>query len=314
MAVTRFVAAAASPLLLLLLLCLSCAPQLAAAARAPRDLRKRPAPAAIAPSSSPLGGSPLPVVLWHGMGDWCCDSRSMGHVEDMISTGLGTYVYSVRLGESEAKDRDAGFLGDVNAQIAQVCDTLAEDPKLAGGFNAVGFSQGAQFLRAVVEMCPTLRNGSATAFPRVHKLVSFGGQHQGVMEVSRPLPPTPHTLPSLASPQHRPPDLSLTLSRSLPSIHLPLARLASPGPTQWPGCGENVSGFFCNTLRALMAMGAYSDLVRTRLVQAQYFKDPFNYPEYLARNVFLPHINNEIAGARRADYAKNLASLDLLLL
>mmetsp|Transcript_14484 Transcript_14484/g.36549 ORF Transcript_14484/g.36549 Transcript_14484/m.36549 type:complete len:175 (-) Transcript_14484:104-628(-) len=88
----------------------------------------------------------------------------------------------------------------------------------------------------------------------------------------------------------------------------------TPTLLKWPGCGDSVSGFFCNTLRALMAMGAYSDLVRSRLVQAQYFKDPFNYDEYLRKNVFLPHINNEVAGSRQSDYAKNLASLDLLLL
>lgn len=35
---------------------------------------------------------------------------------------------------------------DVNEQVAFVCDTIAQDPKLKGGYNAMGFSQGAQFL------------------------------------------------------------------------------------------------------------------------------------------------------------------------
>ena len=31
-------------------------------------------------------------------------------------------------------------------QIKQVCDKLASDPKLKNGYNALGFSQGGQFL------------------------------------------------------------------------------------------------------------------------------------------------------------------------
>ena len=83
---------------------------------------------------------------------------------------------------------------------------------------------------------------------------------------------------------------------------------------EWPGCGKNVSSFFCATLRSLLALGAYSDYVRTKVVQAQYFKDPWKYEEYLSKNIFLPYINNEVASKRRSDYRDNLASLDLLLL
>ncbi len=35
---------------------------------------------------------------------------------------------------------------DVNEQVSMVCSQLAQDPKLKGGYNAMGFSQGAQFL------------------------------------------------------------------------------------------------------------------------------------------------------------------------
>lgn len=37
-------------------------------------------------------------------------------------------------------------------------------------YNAIGFSQGSQFLRAVAQRCPQ----------GMRKLISFGGQHQGV--------------------------------------------------------------------------------------------------------------------------------------
>ena len=34
----------------------------------------------------------------------------------------------------------------VYIQITEVCDMLSSDSKLANGFNAMGFSQGGQFL------------------------------------------------------------------------------------------------------------------------------------------------------------------------
>ena len=37
----------------------------------------------------------------------------------------------------------------------------------ANGYNAIGFSQGGQFLRGVAQKCPGMKN-----------LISFGGQHQ----------------------------------------------------------------------------------------------------------------------------------------
>ena len=95
-------------------------------------------------------------------------------------------------------------------QVKQVCDKVASDPKLKNGYNALGFSQGGQFLwvhfqsilfffsrklyqkldlnigwvvtelwsyscflnfsRAVAQRCPT---------PPMLNLISFGGQHQG---------------------------------------------------------------------------------------------------------------------------------------
>jgi hypothetical protein len=55
--------------------------------------------------------------------------------------------------------------------IALMQTQLASDPNLKDGFNAVGFSQGGQFLRAYVERCNN---------PPVHNLITFGGQHMGM--------------------------------------------------------------------------------------------------------------------------------------
>ena len=55
--------------------------------------------------------------------------------------------------------------------MIQVCEMIANDPALQNGFNAIGFSQGGQFLRAVAQRCPT---------PRMRNLITVGSQHQGV--------------------------------------------------------------------------------------------------------------------------------------
>lgn len=43
---------------------------------------------------------------------------------------------------------------DVNDQVSVVCSQLAQDPKLKGGYNAMGFSQGAQFLYVTTVLDP----------------------------------------------------------------------------------------------------------------------------------------------------------------
>lgn len=44
------------------------------------------------------------------------------------------------------QDTENGFFLDVNTQVSMACQQLAQDPKLKGGYNAMGFSQGGQFL------------------------------------------------------------------------------------------------------------------------------------------------------------------------
>lgn len=48
---------------------------------------------------------------------------------------------------------------------------MKADPKLSEGFNAVGFSQGALFIRAYVQRCNS---------PPVRNLISIGGPNMGV--------------------------------------------------------------------------------------------------------------------------------------
>jgi len=113
-----------------------------------------------------------PTVLWHGMGDTCCYPFSMGKLKDLIEAHLpGIYVYSIEVGDSIEADELNGYFMNVNEQIDYVCKKLKNDSQLANGFNAMGFSQGGQFLRAYVERCND---------PPIYNLLSVGGQHQGV--------------------------------------------------------------------------------------------------------------------------------------
>lgn len=78
------------------------------------------------------------------------------------------------MADDASQDRSATFLGNVTEQIAKVCDDLASDPILstAPAIDALGFSQGGQFLRGYVERCND---------PPVRSLVTFGSQHNGIV-------------------------------------------------------------------------------------------------------------------------------------
>ncbi|CAO2653742.1 Nn.00g031530.m01.CDS01 [Neocucurbitaria sp. VM-36] len=127
--------------------------------------------------ASPLSrptSKPLPLLIWHGLGDnYAADG--LHTVGDLANeTNPGTYVYYIRLDEDASSDRTATFLGNVTEQIAQVCEDIATHKVLskAPGLNALGFSQGGQFLRGLVERC-----GDTI---KIKNLVTFGSQHNGI--------------------------------------------------------------------------------------------------------------------------------------
>lgn len=114
----------------------------------------------------------LPVVIWHGMGDSCCNPLSMGRIKSVIEDNVpGIYVRSLQIGDNILTDTTNGFFMNVNKQIDMACQKLSSDPKMKNGYHAIGFSQGGQFLRAVAQRCPN---------PPMVNLVSIGGQHEGV--------------------------------------------------------------------------------------------------------------------------------------
>ena len=132
----------------------------------------------------------LPIVLWHGMGDSCCDPRSIGAVTDYIKALVpDIFIYSISTGVNEISDISSSYFGLVDQQVDRVCDEIRAIPQLQRGFTAVGFSQGGQFLRAVVQRCQ--HRG-----PAAHTLVTMGAQHEGVMDIPGCWEPSFNSTPS----------------------------------------------------------------------------------------------------------------------
>ncbi|KAG9040538.1 hypothetical protein FS837_000502, partial [Tulasnella sp. UAMH 9824] len=86
----------------------------------------------------------------------------------------GIFVHSVYISENQDEDKKAGFFGNLDNHLPQVYDQLNAIPELEGGFDAIGFSQAGQFLRAYVEIYNE---------PPMHNLITFGSQHMGVSEL-----------------------------------------------------------------------------------------------------------------------------------
>ncbi|RAH65516.1 palmitoyl-protein thioesterase family protein, partial [Aspergillus aculeatinus CBS 121060] len=125
------------------------------------------------PRTTPNDLTPLPLIIWHGLGDTYTNPSLTALTEVVTRIHEGTYTHLIHLGDDAATDRRNTFLGNLTTQIADVCAQLAVHPILstAPAVNAIGFSQGGQFLRAYVERCNA---------PPVRTLITFGSQHNGI--------------------------------------------------------------------------------------------------------------------------------------
>lgn len=130
------------------------------------------------PASSP-SSSPLPLLIWHGLGD-TYDADGLHSTGDLAQEVYpGTYVYYIRTDDDSGTDRKNTFFGNLTTQIEQVCEDIHTDPGLNWPddgtaelrVDALGFSQGGQFLRGLLQRCEGLK---------VRSLVTFGSQHNGI--------------------------------------------------------------------------------------------------------------------------------------
>uniref|UniRef100_A0ABJ3HKM5 Uncharacterized protein n=1 Tax=Mus musculus TaxID=10090 RepID=A0ABJ3HKM5_MOUSE len=68
----------------------------------------------------------------------------------MEKTVPGVYILQLEIGKQMMKDLENQALD----ATSQVCQILAQDPRLQDGYISVTFSKGIRFLRSVVQRCP----------------------------------------------------------------------------------------------------------------------------------------------------------------
>lgn len=115
-----------------------------------------------------------PLVIWHGLGDTYASRGIIQFESEVKKLHPGIFVHSVYINRDVEEDKRATFYGNVNAQIDLVAEQLASIPELGRGFDAIGFSQGGQFLRGYVERYND---------PPVYNLITFGSQHMGISDI-----------------------------------------------------------------------------------------------------------------------------------
>ena len=106
-------------------------------------------PGAITEPAAPKAGA-LPVVFAHGMGDSCFNS-GMKQITADTAKHLGVYGVCVPTGGNVLTDTINGFLMNMDKSVDVFAKKIMADPKLANGFNAVGFSQGNSLIRGYIQ-------------------------------------------------------------------------------------------------------------------------------------------------------------------
>ena len=124
---------------------------------------------------------PLPLLIWHGLGNRH-DAQGLHEVGALAAkVHPGTHVEYIRAADSGPDDQRATFFGNITAQSEIICAELRINPNLTNAdgvvrVDALGFSQGGQFLRGLVERCEGLS---------VRSLVTYGSQHNGIAQFQR---------------------------------------------------------------------------------------------------------------------------------
>lgn len=113
----------------------------------------------------------LPIVFAHGMGD-SCFNNGMRHIVDFTSDLLnGAYATCIPTGKTQHEDTTNGYFLNMDASVDVFAESVKQNPQLAKGFHAIGFSQGNNVIR-----------GYITRFndPPVDTFLSINGVNAGV--------------------------------------------------------------------------------------------------------------------------------------
>lgn len=117
----------------------------------------------LAPSPS---DDATPVVFMHGMGD----SGGNPGMQSLARTVSAAYPLKYAVALSVA-DGVASILEPMDRQVAEFAAAVRADPRLLGGFDAVGLSQGNLVVRAYIERVNS---------PPVRRFVSVCGPMEGI--------------------------------------------------------------------------------------------------------------------------------------
>ncbi|QPG72765.1 hypothetical protein FOA43_000066 [Brettanomyces nanus] len=80
------------------------------------------------------------------------------------------------------------------------------------------------------------------------------------------------------------------------------------GVVDLPECDS----WLCKQRNAFLKKHIYDDKIQDSIIQAQYFRDVYNYDEYMEKSAFLKYVNNELVVNRT--YSENLQRLNKLVL
>ena len=189
-----------------------------------------------------------PLVIWHGLGDNYNSSGMVDVVSIFNQRYPDMFIYPIFLDAKPSKDQEKTLFGDANKEVEYVCEQLSAIHELKEGFDAIGFSQGGLFMRALVQRCSSVS---------VHNLITFGSPHMGVLE-------------------------------------LPMCK-----PNDW----------LCKRKNAILKRQVWHENIQKSIIPAQYFRDPYEYDNYVSHSNFLADVNNELAQKSNPAYAKNLNKL-----
>jgi len=135
------------------------------------------------PSQAEGAGAALPTVTAHGMGDSCYEP-GFASVTRGIGKRTGSYARCIPTGNNIVTDTINGFLLNMDKSVEVFAEKIRADPKLAGGFNAIGFSQGNSLIRGYIQK---YNDPPVNAFISVHGTVMGVAAFPSCFQQQKPL-------------------------------------------------------------------------------------------------------------------------------
>jgi palmitoyl-protein thioesterase len=136
-----------------------------------------------APQDAANADEYIPTVVAHGMGD-SCFNRGMKSITKGVGTKTGQYSTCIGTAGNWIADTVDGFLKNMDKSIEFFADKIKNDPKLANGFNCVGFSQGNSLCRGYIQK---YNNPPVNSFMSVHGTVMGVSAFPSCFKQEKPL-------------------------------------------------------------------------------------------------------------------------------